>query len=115
MGHIQYRKSEGAGMSLHVECGIVRTVGSGITPVEVGDGLAWSETLDSAGTTANTAPDAPAGGSSAVVLTLTAEIDMWIAISASPMPGSTPRRRMKAGACRSFIAPGGVKVGWSPI
>jgi len=101
-------------MSLHVECGLVRTVGSGVTPIEVGGGLQWSETLAVANTaTAQAAPAAPGGGLSAVVFTLTAEVDLWVSISDTPAPGSNPRRRMKAGATRSFLAPVGAKVSWA--
>lgn len=100
-------------MSLHVECGLVRTVGAGIMPVELGGGLQWSETLAAAGSTTQTAPSAPADNLSAIVFTLTAEVDMFVAIAATPAPGSAPRRRMKAGQTRSFLAPAGTKVGWS--
>ncbi len=98
-------------MSLHVECGAVLTDGYGrsLLSVEQGGGLAWSETLASAGTTTNTVP---AGGPQ-LVLTLTAEVDMWVSIGASADATQNPRRRLKAGVTRSFLAIAGHRVSWA--
>ena len=99
-------------MSLHVECGLARISGGVLDPVERGGSLQWSETLAAAATTANAAPAAPSGDV-AVVFTLTAEVNMWVAIGTAPNAGDTSlRRRMRAGQTRSFLAPVGVKVAW---
>jgi hypothetical protein len=100
-------------MSIHVECGEVRTVGTGIQPIEVAGSLAWSETVATAGTTTNTAPSSPDASISAMVLTVTAEVDVWISLGSSPAPAANPRRRLKAGQTRSFLAPAGTRVGWA--
>lgn len=100
-------------MSLHVECGLVRAVGTDIQPVEVGGGLLWSETLPTAGTSAAIVPAAPTDGVSTMVLTLTAEVDMWVSIGSSPNAATvTLRRRLKAGSVRSFLAVPGHRVAW---
>lgn len=102
-------------MSLHVECGTARLVGSSIMPVEIGGGLLWSETLGSAGTTGLSAPAGPADGAAAVVFTITAEVNGWIAIGPAPDANVLAfRRRIRAGATRSFLAPNGVRVAWLP-
>jgi hypothetical protein len=100
-------------MSLHIECGLVRAVGTDIQPVEVGGGLLWSETLASAGTSTAVVPAAPTDGVSAMVLTLTAEVDMWVSIGGSPNAAANPRRRLKAGSVRSFLAVTGHRVAWA--
>ncbi|MEI6161483.1 MAG: hypothetical protein WCP77_16730 [Roseococcus sp.] len=100
-------------MSIHVECGEVRTVGTGIQPIEVAGSLAWSETVATAGNTTNAAPASTNPAISAMVLTVTAEVDVWLALGATPNPGGSPRRRLKAGQTRSFLAPVGTKVGWA--
>jgi len=97
-------------VSIHVECGQVRWASAQMQPVEMAVPL-WSETVATAGTTANAAPEG--AGDGAVVFTITAEVDVWVAIGATPAPGVAPRRRLKAGATRSFLAFSGAKVGWS--
>lgn len=102
-------------MSCHIECGAARLSGTSIMPIEVGGGLAWSETLATAGTTAGTAPTAAADGLSAMVFTVTAEINGWISIGASPDASAAGmRRRVRAGMQRSFLAPAGARVAWLP-
>ena len=99
-------------MSLHVECGLALLAGTNIQPIEIGGSLQWSETRATAGATTQLAPAAPSGNTT-VVFTLTAEIDMWVSIGASPVATADPRRRMKAGSTRSFTAPVGARVAWS--
>lgn len=102
-------------MSCHVECGAARLSGTTIMPVELGGGLAWSETLSVAGTTTGIAPAAAADGLSAMAFTVTAEINGWISIGATP-DATVPamRRRIRAGMQRSFLAPAGARVAWQP-
>lgn len=96
-------------MSLHVECGLAAVRSS--APVEDGGSLRWSETVASAGTTGNAVPDNEPGV--IFYLTLTAEVNMWVSIGASPNAGANPRRRMLANTQRSFSAPAGAKVAWA--
>lgn len=97
-------------MSLHVECGQAGGgfVRGGDAPLEIGNALAWSETIAAAGTSSNSVPS---GGS--FILTLIAEVEMWVAIGPTPNASANPRRRMPAGSGRSFVARSGDKVAWS--
>ena len=101
-------------MSLHVECGQAGFGSRNGTdlPVEIANSLAWSETVTTAGTTSNEVPRTRPGTS--WVLTLTAEVDMWVAIGAIPnATAGNSRRRLKAGTMRSFSASGGMRVAWA--
>jgi len=99
-------------MSLHVECGqagLGSQTGTDM-PTEIANSLAWSETVAVAGTTSNSVP---VSNGSTYILALTAEVDMWVAIAASPNAAANPRRRLKAGLTRWFSASAGLKVAWS--
>ena len=48
------------------------------------------------------------------IWTITAEVDLYIEFGSTPNGSGTPRRRMKAGTTRQFIAQRvGEKVAWS--
>jgi hypothetical protein len=97
-------------MSLHVECG--RAGGGGPNseplPIEIGGAMAWSETVASAGTTSNAAPN----NGLAYVFTLTPTVNMWVGIGPTPNSTDNPRRRLLAGIARSFVAQPGDRVKW---
>jgi len=97
-------------MSLHIECGQAGRGGIDnlAIPIEITGTLAFTETVTSAGTSTNAVPS----DGKNYVLTLTAEVDMFFSIGASPNASTNPRRRLKAGCTRSFAAQPNDKVAW---
>ncbi len=98
-------------MSLHVTCG--RTSYTALAPqgvnLELVPGLDWSETLATAGVTANSVPDAQAPR----VLTLVARVDMFVAFGTAPdATVTTSRRLLLSGHRVSYLATPGTKVAW---
>lgn len=97
-------------MSLHVTCGV--TAHTGVAPqglpLEQAAGLDWSETLAAAGTTTNSVPT----GQQLRVLTIVAEVRMWVAFGPSPNASLHPRRLFLPGREKSFLAPPGTRVAW---
>lgn len=52
----------------------------------------------------------PGGGG--LIVTLTAMVDLWVAIGPEPDPRQAPRRWLRAGIARSFEASGGLRIAW---
>lgn len=99
-------------MTLFVECGEALMAGASLHPIEVGDGLRWSETLATGGVTTSSAPPTSAAHR-AVVFTLTPQANGWVAIGATPDASiATARRRMLNGVPRAFVASEGARVAW---
>jgi hypothetical protein len=96
---------------IHVECSRAGAVGeSGSLPVLNAIPL-WSENKTTAGTTTASAPSTQ--GEQALIFTITAAADAWIAIGAAPDASVDPRRFLPAGIPRDFEAAAGDKVAWA--
>jgi hypothetical protein len=95
-------------MSLHIECSTATRdhFGRLLSSIEAADGLIASQTL-----AANEISE-PLPGGGGLIVTLTAMVDLWVAIGPDPDPSQAPRRWLRAGIARSFEASGGLRIAW---
>ena len=93
-------------MSLHIECSTAARdhFGRLLSSIEAADGLIASQTL-----AANEISE-PLPGGGGLIVTLTAMVDLWVAIGPEPDPSRAPRRWLRAGIARSFEASGGQRI-----
>lgn len=99
---------------LHVACGYLGGLAGGFSPApqsaNILRGLAWSETLSTAGTTTKSVPVAGSNGDACLEISVSA--DAFVAIGPVPDAAAGPRILVRATETRRFIAAPGDKVAW---
>lgn len=96
---------------LHVACGFVGA-SAGVQAMPVLTKASWSQTMASAGTTTNVAPDTRLAGQGDPVMDVISSVDAYVAFGTSPDATVSPRSFVPANTARQFYVASGDKLAW---